>query len=92
MANESTLLHNVSPEQFRALLSEIVERVQNHFAPPPPGPVHKELMTLEEVAEHFKKNQGTIINWTKKKYLTKYGIGRAVYYKREEVESAVIPM
>ena len=92
MDPQSIIMHNISPDQFREILKEIVESVQYHFSPPSPSPVQKELMTLEEVAEHFKKKQNTIINWTKKKYLTKYGIGRAVFYKREEVQNAVIPL
>jgi len=50
-------------------------------------------MTPEDVAKYFKKHKDTIANWTKKKFLIKHGIGEvAVYYKRSEVESAVIPL
>jgi excisionase family DNA binding protein len=50
------------------------------------------LMTLEEVAMYFNRHKDTIESWTKKGFLIKYGIGRAVYYKRTEVESAITPI
>jgi hypothetical protein len=50
------------------------------------------LMTLEEVAMHFNRHKDTIEHWTKKGCLIKYAVGRVVYYKRKEVESAVIPI
>jgi hypothetical protein len=92
MESQSILLQNVSLEQLRAMLSEIVQSVQHPSPLPPPDPLYKELMTLEEVASYFKKHQDTIITWTKKKILKKYGIGRAIFYKRREVENAVIPL
>ena len=91
MEPKSIIMHNYSPDQFRATLLEILENLQLHHAPPT-SPVVEELMTVVEVAKYFKKNQSTIINWTKKKYLTRYGIGNAIYYKRKEVEYAIVPL
>lgn len=89
MAQESTLLHNISSEEFFNKLKEFSEKIPT---PQQVESVKEELMTPEEVALHFKRHKDTIENWTKKGYLIKYGIGRAVYYKRTEVESAIIPL
>lgn len=89
MAQESTLLHNISSEEFFNKLKEFSEK-----SPTPQQVkfVKEELMKPKEVALHFKRHKDTIENWTKKGYLIKYGIGRAVYYKRSEVDSAIITL
>ena len=93
MAQESTLLHNISSEEFFNKLNEL-ERKLSEKIPIPQHiePIKEELMTPEEVALYFKRCKDTIENWTKKGYLKKYGLGRAVYYKRSEVESAIVPL
>lgn len=50
----------------------------------------EELMTREETADYFKVNMSTLWHWTKKGKLTAYGIGGRVYYKRIEVETALV--
>ena len=49
----------------------------------------EELLTTYEVAHHFDKHPDTIRNWVKKGYLKTYGIGRSIFFKRFEVESAI---
>jgi hypothetical protein len=51
-----------------------------------------ELMTPKEVARMFKCCDGTVNNWTAKGKLIKHCIGNRTYYKRSEVESALIPI
>jgi excisionase family DNA binding protein len=93
MAQESTLLHNISSEQFFSKLNELKKELSEKTPiTQQVESVKEELMTPEEVAMYFKRHKDTIENWTKKGYLIKYGIGRAVYYKRSEVESAIIPL
>ena len=93
MAGESILLHNISSEEFFSKLNELKKELSEKIPTPQHvEPDKEELMTPEEVAIFFKRHKDTIENWTKKGYLIKYGIGRAVYYKRSEVESAIIPL
>ncbi len=47
-------------------------------------------ITRKEVAERFKISLVTVHDWTKKKVLTAYKIGNKVFYKRCEVEQALI--
>lgn len=90
MYSESTLIHNLNPDQLITEFSELKDAIRSLQAIK--NPITEELMLPEEVAKYFKKHKDTIENWTKKKFLTKYGIGGAVYYKRSEVESAVLPL
>jgi hypothetical protein len=93
MATESTLVHNISSEEFFNKLNELKMALAINQQPIKKAePIKEELMTPEEVALYFKRCKDTIENWTKKGYLKKYGIGRAVYYKRSEVESAIVPL
>ena len=93
MASESVILHNISSEEFFNKLNELKnELTVNHLSLQKVETFNEELMTSEEVALFFKRHKDTIDNWTKKGYLIKYGIGRAVYYKRSEVESAIVPL
>ncbi len=93
MASESTILHNISSEELFNKLNELKKELTvNHLPIQKLETSKEELMTPEDVSIFFKRHKDTIENWTKKGYLTKYGIGRAVYYKRSEVESAIIPL
>jgi len=92
MTNESTLLHNLNPDEFFSRLKELVTDTVKSISPQILTQNFDELMTPDEVAKYFKKHKDTIANWTKKKFLIKHGIGDAVYYKRLEVESAVIAL
>jgi hypothetical protein len=93
MAQESTLLHNISSEQFFSKLNELKKELSEKIPNTQKvESVKEELMTPDDVAMFFKRHKDTIENWTKKDFLIKYGIGRAVYYKRSEVESAIIPL
>jgi excisionase family DNA binding protein len=49
-----------------------------------------EWLTRNEVAEMLKCDLSTVHHWTKKGKLKKHCIGNRVYYKRSEVEAAII--
>lgn len=50
-----------------------------------------EYLTPKEVADMLKCDLSTVHNWKKKKILIPYGIGSRVYYKRSEIEAALVP-
>lgn len=54
--------------------------------------IGEELLTRQEVASHFKVNISTVRNWSRQGILKKYGVGDRVYYKRSEVEAALVPL
>lgn len=87
----STILHDVSPEQitsmFEGLQNQLLELKAN-FQPKEPT----ELLTRNEVAELLKCDLSTIHNWCKKSKLTAYGIGSRIYFKRSDIDSILIPL
>lgn len=69
-----------------SIIRNQLDELKNSFEPKSPT----ELLTRNEVAEMLKCDISTVHNWTKKGKLKKYCIGDRTYYKRTEVESALI--
>lgn len=79
-----TLIEELKAEILDVIKKEISDlKIEYHPKIP------DENLTRAEVAELFKVDITTIHNWTKKGILKPYGMGRRVYYKRSEVESAL---
>ncbi len=82
----------VTPEQLQnAILEGVKQQLQElkkEFQPKTPD----EYLTRNEVKELLKIDLSSVHNWTKKGKLKSYGICHRVYYKRSEVESAIIPL
>ncbi len=51
-----------------------------------------ELLTRQEVANLLKIDLSTLHHWTKSGILIKYGIGKRVYYKKSEVNKAIVEL
>lgn len=77
-------LRNDIINDVKALISEL----KTSFKPRTP----EELLTRTETAKLLKINLSTLYKWTKKGRLKSYGISGKVYYKRSEVESALIEL
>lgn len=89
MQKTATLIHDVSYEEFLSLfegLQNQIAELKEKFEPKTPT----EYLTRNELAELLKCDISTIHNWTKKGKLISYGIGNRVYYKRNEVENALL--
>ena len=80
----------VTPEQLLNALSEglqsQLEGFKEHFQPKEPT----EYLTRKEVAQMLKINLSTLHHWVKAKKLKAYSISNRVYFKRTEVEQAII--
>ena len=85
-------LVGISPQQLRDAISEDVkkqlEELKKNFEPKTPT----EYLTRKEVAELFKVDLSTIHNRVKNGKLMPYGIGGRVYFKRAEIEQAIIKL
>lgn len=85
-------LIGISPEQLRTAISIDVksqlDELKKSFQPKTP----QELLTRTETAKLLKINLSTLYLWTRKNRLKSYGISGKVYYKRSEVESALIEL
>ncbi len=65
-----------------------LSNLQKNFAPKEPT----EYLTRREVASLLKCDLSTVHNWTKSGRLIPYGLGNRVYYKRSEVETALVSL
>ena len=91
MQTSITQLHNLEPKQIFNPLEDIkkqIEDLKKHLQPKEPT----EFLTRNEVADLLKINLSTVHNWTKNKTLIAYSIGARIYYKRTEVENAIIKL
>ncbi len=86
---KATILHEFSPEQitslFEGLQNQLTE-LKTNFQPTKPT----EYLTRNEVAEMLKCDLSTLWNWQNKGKITAYGIGNRVYFKRTEIENALV--
>ena len=83
-------LIEISVEELKELINDAVKReiddLKKNFQPKKPN----EYLTRSEIAKLLRINLSTVHNWTKRDKLISYGIGGRVYYKRSEVEKAII--
>jgi len=82
----------ISPEQLQEGIIKGVknelDQLKKDFQPKQPS----EYLTRNEVAEMLRIDLSSVHNWTKKGKLKAYGIGGRVYYKRHEIENAIIEL
>jgi hypothetical protein len=69
-----------------SIIRNQLEELKNSFEPKTPD----EYLTRHEVSKMLKCDLSTVHNWTRKRKLIKYCIGNRSYYKRKEVEAALI--
>ena len=85
-------LIQVTPVQLEQLIKEVVkeqlEELKKFFSPKEPT----ELLGRNETAEMLKINVSTLHNWVKKGKLKSYGIEGRVYFKRSEIEQALVEL
>lgn len=67
-------------------LSQTVNSIKQNFEPKNPT----ELLSRNEVSILLKCNLGTIHNYCKSGKLIPYGIGNRVYFKRSDIENALV--
>ena len=83
-------LIEITIDDLKNLINEAIKQefddLKTHFQPIEPT----EYLTRTEVAQMLKINITTLWNWTKKGRLKSYGIGARVYYKRKEIENAIV--
>jgi len=89
---EKVIFTNVCPERLTEVILDGVQtkidKLKAQFQPKEPT----EYLTRNEVKDLLHVDLSTVHNWTKKGKLKSYGIGNRIYYKRHEVEEAIIPI
>lgn len=87
---EQIQLVQITPEEFKnSILAGVrseLDLIKKQFQPKEP----EIYMTRDEVAKMLQIDLSTLYHWVKKGKLSKYGIGHRVYFKRSEVENALI--
>jgi hypothetical protein len=82
----------VTPEQLQNAIIEGVKTQLNdlkeHLQPKEPT----KYLTRSDVAEMLKIDLSSVHNWTKRGILKSYQIAGRIYYKRDEVENAIIEL
>lgn len=85
-------LVGISPKELQEAISndvrEQLAELKKGFEPKKP----EEFLGRKETAELLKINLSTLYLWTRKERLKSYGISGKIYYKRSEVESALIEL
>lgn len=80
----------ITPQQLQDAIIEGVktqlDNLKKDFQPKEPT----EYLTRQDVSELLKIDLGTVHNWSKNGKLNPYGIGNRIYFKRKEVEKAII--
>lgn len=69
-----------------SIIRNQLKELKDSFEPKPPT----EFLTRNEVAKMLKCNLSTVHNYTVKGKLKKFCIGNRTYYKRAQVESALV--
>ena len=72
-------------DEVSLIRNELIELKKN-FQPKEPA----EYLTRTEVSEMLKVDLSTLWNWQKKGKLIPVGLGNRVYYRRSDIESALI--
>lgn len=83
---------NVSPDELKKEILEGVSKQLQDFKKGLPLKEQNEWLTRQEVARMLKIDLSTLYHWSKKGKLTPYGISGRVYYKKHEVEAALIKL
>jgi excisionase family DNA binding protein len=87
-----TQLHNTTPEQLQAAILHGVklqlDELRKEFQPKTPT----EYLTRAEVAKMLKIDLSSVHNWGKSGKLIRHAIGNRIYFKRSEVEAAIIKL
>lgn len=92
MKNTIEVTFNNMPEAISRVSEELTKisitlaALQLEFEPKIPN----EYLTRQEVAEMLKCDLSTVHNWTTRGILTKYCISNRTYYKRSDIEAALV--
>lgn len=78
--------------RFESLENAIKELREAQTSKPSKPIFDENLMTRQQVADTFKITIMTAIIWTRQGVLKAYKIGNRVFYKRNEIEAALIKM
>ena len=86
MFNEKQIFTNISEERFKELIREVVrEEISriNHNET-------EELIKASEACDYFRISKVTLYKWLRQSRITGYYLGTRLYFKKSELENALI--
>ncbi|WP_026935165.1 helix-turn-helix domain-containing protein [Christiangramia echinicola] len=87
-----TQLYNTTPEKLQESILKGIQAQLNDLKKSYQPKEPEEFLTRAEVAKMLKVDISTVHNWTKAGKLQRFGLGKRVYYKRSEIEKAIIQL
>lgn len=85
------MLVELNSEEFELLLKNAIEK-SSLASNPTKIKEQVNWLTRAEVIKMLKVNPSTLYNWNKQGRLPRYYIGSRVYYKKQEIEAAMIKL
>lgn len=87
--DKSILLHCISEDELRQIIRDVIR--EEIFANDARAKQDENVfLTREETCAILKINKTSLLKWTKKGRLIRYGIGNRVLYKKSEVLESVL--
>ena len=83
-------LISISPQELQEIILQGISEQLEEFKKDLPLGSKTTYLSRREVAEMLQIDLSTLYHWTKKGKLIAYSIGNRIYYKREEVEAALV--
>lgn len=83
---------NVTPQELQDAIIEGIKiqlnELKKFYEPKTPT----EFLSRQETADLLKVDLSSIHNWSKRKLIQPYGISGRIYYKRSEIEEAIVKL
>jgi excisionase family DNA binding protein len=89
---KKTILIQMSPEQLDGKFQNVTRLIKSRHESVPLVTEDEIYYTRKQVAEKFHVQLSTIHNWVQKGILIRHGIGNRVYFKKSELEKALVPI
>ena len=86
MANEKQIFTNISEDRFKELIREVVREeitVLNHTET-------EDLIKAKDVCDYLQVSKVTLYKWIKQGKITGYYLGTRLFFKKSEIENALI--
>lgn len=88
MKSNKIIFDVLSKKELEELITKSLNEAVKNTLPAPS--VKEELLTREEASELLKIDLSTLWRWTNKGQVIAYGIGKRVFYKKEELLNSLI--
>ncbi|MFV5699644.1 helix-turn-helix domain-containing protein [Flavobacterium sp. ZT3R17] len=85
-------LIEVTPQQLQEEILKGIKTYLKEFAGLFQATPKEEYLTREETAKLLKVDLSTLWHWNKNGVLTPYGISNRVYYKRSDIDKAMVKL